>query len=97
MQTIKPVGQKLIVFPLKSQETEMEAGIVVSDLQLQRGEVIEVSDELKDLYSAGDTIIFPINSGTSCPNYKGKMCLWITSNIDVWGIVTEETNSKKND
>lgn len=96
MEKITPVGQKLIVFPLETEEVESGGGIVIRDINLQRGKVMEVSEELSGVYSEGDIVIFPKNTGISCPNYKGKQCLWITNNTDVWGIVTEE-NSKKND
>lgn len=96
MEQIKPVGQKLIVLPLDTEETEAGGGIIVRDINLQRGKIVEVSDELEGVYEVGDIVIFPKSTGISCPNYQGKSCLWITSNIDVWGIVKEQS-TKKND
>lgn len=90
MQIIEPVGQTLIVEPLKGQETELDSGIVVSDIQLQRGKVRAVSDELKDKYELGDTVIFPENSGITV-QHEGKSCLWIKPMIlDYIGIVTDK-------
>lgn len=91
MQKIKPVGQKLIVFPLPFNEegVKTDGGIVVMDMQLSHAEVMEVSDELKDVYSVGDTIIIPVETGTAI-HYQKKSCVWISANIDVWGILTKE-------
>ena len=43
MIRIKPVGSKLIVKPLKSEETITDGGIVAIDLNLERWEIIDVS------------------------------------------------------
>ena len=89
MQKIKPVGQRLIVFPLPDEETITDANIVVMDMQLTKGELVGVSDELKDVYSVGDTVIFPKETGLSI-HYKKKSCLWLNNQTDIWGIVTED-------
>ena len=89
MQKITPVGQKLIVFPLPKETLTTENNIVVMDNELDNGEIIEVSDELKDLYKPGDVVIYPSGAGLTI-HYNKKACLWITSNLDIWGILTDE-------
>ena len=89
MQVIKPVGQKLIVHELPQETTETESGILVMDLQLTNGEIVEVSDELSEVYKVGDVVIFPKETGIALPHYKKKTCLWLNAQTDVWGVVTE--------
>lgn len=94
MKKIKPNGSKLIVHPLPSKETTTEGGMVVMDLELEEGEVVEVSNEYSDRYKEGDIVLYPKGAGISLPNYKKKNCLWLNGQApdqggDVWGIVTE--------
>ena len=90
MQKITPVGQKLIVFPLPQETITTENNIVVMENELDRGEVVEVSDELKDLYPIGSIVTYPSGEGLTLPHYKKKTCLWLTANLDIWGILTDE-------
>lgn len=101
MQSIEPVGQKLIVELITKEAEQLDSGFFVMDLNLQRAIVVEVPKEYKDIYASGDTVIIPINAGISLPNYNGKNCQWVNAkgapDGDIWGIVTEEKSSKKND
>ena len=45
MKTIKPEGAMLIVHPLPKEESETDAGIVVTDFQLIRAEVLEINNK----------------------------------------------------
>lgn len=93
MTTIKPEGAMLIVFPLPSEETKLESGIITQDFNLLRGEIIEVSTQFEDKYKVGDIILFPEGAGKSI-HYQKKQCLWIdgrgfTDGGEIFGIVTE--------
>ena len=62
-QSIKPVGYKLLVLPLEEKNYVTKGNIELVDNQLMCGKVIEVGEETKDIYSIGDVVIFPKNSG----------------------------------
>lgn len=89
MQKITPVGQRLILFQLPKEDSVGEAGIIAMDAMLAKGEIVEVSDELKEIYKVGDILMFPEDAGYSLPHYKKKNCLWLSTN-DIWGILTDE-------
>lgn len=89
MELIVPVGQKLIIRPLESKEYKTEGGIFVADMNLQKGEVMAVSQELKDVYNEGDKVIIPLNVGISL-QYKGKSCIWVNSQTEIYGIVNDK-------
>jgi len=97
MQSIQPEGQTLIVLPLSAQEVETSGGIVINDTVLQKGKVLAVSNELKEVYSINDIIIFPENSGISV-RHEDQQCLWVKPMLlDYVGIVIETKTSKKKD
>lgn len=62
----KPVGNKLIVLPLERKDVNLGNIIMPGTVQqpLSEGRVMAVSDEIQDLYSVGEVLIFPTNSGT---------------------------------
>jgi len=79
MTTIKPEGAMLIVHPLPKEESETDAGIVVTDFQLVRAEVLEVSDEWSDKIKRGDIVLFADSDGVGKSlHYKKKSCLWVS-------------------
>jgi co-chaperonin GroES (HSP10) len=91
--SIQPVGFRLIVRPLESDEFQTEGGITVMDLEVDRGEVVEVPKELSEEFKKGDLILYSKGSGISLPHYKKSPHLWLNANplnTEVWGIVTEE-------
>lgn len=85
MQKIEPVGAFLIVKPLKMDETKTEGGIIAMDLELEKGQVLEVSNEWSDRYSIGDIILYPKDSGLTLPHYKKQNCLWINGKASTDG------------
>lgn len=94
MTKVEPVGSFLIVKPLKMEEAKTEGGIIAMDLELEKGEVLEVSKEWSDRYSTGDIILYPKGSGLTLPHYKKQNCLWVngkpsTDGGDVYAKVEE--------
>lgn len=96
MQTIKPEGSMLIVFPLPKEESETDKGITVMDFAMVRAEVLEVSDAWSNRYKKGDIVLFPESEGIGKSlHYQKKSCLWINGRAfgdeggDVWGVLTE--------
>lgn len=94
MQTIKPEGSMLIVFPLPKEESETGGGIVVMDFALLRCKVIEASDEWGNKYKKGDVVLISDGDGVGKSiHYQKQSCLWISGKPfpdgDVWGIITE--------
>ena len=89
---LKPVGTKLLVLPLSQEEYVTESNIHLIESELERAEVVEVSDEIADVYKVGDIVLYPKSIG-SLQIYNGKNCLWINGagypSGDVWAIATE--------
>jgi hypothetical protein len=89
---LKPVGSKLLVLPLEAKNYVTESKIELVESELSRAEIVEVSDELADIYKVGEVVLLPSKIGT-LQIYNGKNCLWINGNGypsgDVWAIVTE--------
>jgi hypothetical protein len=90
---LKPVGTKLLVFPLETKNYVTDTNIELIQTELARAEVMEVSDELSNIYNVGDVVMLPESVGT-LQIYNGKKCLWINGmgfpNGDVWAIVNEK-------
>jgi co-chaperonin GroES (HSP10) len=90
---LKPVGQKILVKPIEEQQTTTDSGIFVVNQTLAYGEVVEVSEEYGDIYSVGDTVIFPKGAGIS-EQYKGNICLWLNAkgapDGDIWAKVLND-------
>lgn len=87
MNKIIPVGDRLIVSPNTEDVQKTEGGVLAVDETLDRAIVVAVSDSLKELYKAGDTILYPKTSALGVI-YDGKPCAWVEAS-SVWGIVTE--------
>jgi len=98
MIRIKPEGAMIIVFPLPKEEKKTEGGITVTEFELCRAEVLEVSDEWSDKISRGDIVLFPASDGVGkSVHYQKKSCLWICAKAymdggDLFGV---EINDKK--
>lgn len=94
MIKITPVGTKILVKPLKKEETVLKSGIIANDFNLENGEVVEVSEYLKDVYKVGDILMYPEGSGISHFYKKHGHCLFLNGQEfpqgDVWAIITEE-------
>lgn len=88
MERIQPVGARLLVHPTTRTQHTTEGGIEVPLSDLQEGVVLEVSPDLNGLFSVDDTILYGSGCGQS-QYYKGKLCLWLNANIDVWGIIQQ--------
>lgn len=92
---IRPVGRKLLVMPLPHEEETMPSGIIMPETamaDLSRGEVIEVSEEIKHLYKPGDIILFPSKAGIG-QLVNGAIHFWLDSRPEteqIWGIVIPE-------
>ncbi len=86
---LKPVGSKLLVLPLETENYVTESKIELVEAELERAKVMEVSDELSDVYKVGDVVLYPKKLG-SLQIYNGKKCLWINGagypSGDVWAI-----------
>jgi len=94
MITLQPQGTKLIVKPIETNNFKTESGIELVQLELQEGEVKEVSAELSEIYSKGDTVIFPKGSGLSIM-YQKESCVFLNGGggaNDIYAIVTKDDN-----
>jgi co-chaperonin GroES (HSP10) len=77
MIKLKPQGVKIIVHPIEIENYKTETGIEVVQLDLQEGEVVEVSDELKDIYKKGDIVLYSKGSGLGVV-YQKKNCIFLS-------------------
>lgn len=87
--SIKPVGNKIIVFPLEKKEEKL-GGIVIpgtANADLMEGEVLEVSDEISNKCKIGDVVLYPSKCGVGTV-FNGKPSLWLRYTEDeIWGII----------
>lgn len=92
MRIIKPFGNRIIISPIGSEYKRTEGGIDV-DNDLLEGVVIAVSEDMKELFSIDDVVLYPKDGGHS-QYYKGKACVWLNADKnglnEIWGIVTED-------
>ena len=94
---ITPVGTKLLVLPLPKEENTFEAGIIAVDFALDKGEVLEVPEYLKNIYKKGDVVLYPATTGTTY-FYNKSHCLFLNGQEypqgDIWAIVTNNIPKK---
>lgn len=90
---IKPQGKKVIALPLKTENFVTDRGIEIVDQKLSEAKIVEVSDELKDVYNIGDIILFPSGSGVGI-FYNKEHCLFFKQD-EIWGIVEEVKTAKR--
>lgn len=76
MKKISPLGENLLVLPLPKETHSTESGIQITDTTIAKAKVIEVSEQLKDLYKKGDIVLYAENAGIS-QYYKRQNCLWL--------------------
>ncbi len=92
MSKITPVGSRIIVAPLPKANFKTEAGIDITE-ELDRGKVVEVSEELNGLYKKGDIVMYSEGAGVA-QFYKQQQCLWLNGEGqpkgDIWGIISDE-------
>lgn len=93
MIKLQPMGTKIIVQNFVKDHETTEAGIIAVDFELQRGEILEIGEEVSHLYKKGDIVLFPEGSGESL-NYQKKSCKWLDGrpfpNGSIWAVETEE-------
>lgn len=87
---VRPVGKKIIVFPEQKKEENLNGVIIPmgANAQLSEGIVVEVSDEVADLYRVGDTVLYHEGKGVH-QNFNGAWYLWLNTEPhleEVWGI-----------
>jgi co-chaperonin GroES (HSP10) len=62
MKTIlRTVGQKLLVLPIIKEETTLESGVMISNInnaQLGEAEVINVAKDLQHIYKVGEKVLY---------------------------------------
>lgn len=90
---IKPQGKKVIALPLKTENFVTDKGIEIVAQKLSEAKILEVSDELKDVYSVGDIVLFPTGAGVGI-FYKKEHCIFLR-NDEIWGIVEEVKIAKR--
>ena len=78
MKKITPLGKNILVLPLSKESHTTEGGIHISDTSIAKAKVMEVSDELKDVYKKNDIVIYAENAGIS-QYYKQQQCLWLNA------------------
>ena len=96
MTTINPVGQKLLIKPIKATEDEIN-GIIIpgsANAAMAKGEVAGIPNALKDVYKNGDIVLYVAQSGVGCI-HKGTPHILLDGgnslNIqgDIFAIITE--------
>lgn len=97
MKKIETRGTNLIVLPFANAENSIsEGGMEVVEIEIERATVVVVGDEVKDVYSPGDTVIIPKGTKGTTIGYHGKPHLFIdgkpvNSGGNVWA---KEVNEK---
>jgi co-chaperonin GroES (HSP10) len=85
---IKPVGNKLIVLPLKKRTVKSEGGLEISESeQLERGEVVAVSSEVSEI-AVGEIVLYPQKVAIGVVANQ-QLHFWL-QNSEVWGIESSE-------
>ena len=89
-----PLGSKLLIEPQERKEHKTQAGLEILNAELSEGKVIEVSDDFKEIYKQGDTVLYSRGAGQG-EYYQGKTCVWIDGRSinnggDVWSLCYED-------
>jgi len=74
MITLQPQGTKLIVKPIPMDKFVTESDIEIPNLDMEMGEVMEVSEEHKDIYQKWDKVLYSKGAGMGI-SYKKSICL----------------------
>lgn len=87
---IKPLGNRILIAPLKNENYVTDKNIEIVNLDLNRGEIIEFSQKFKDVYKTGDIVLYPKGCGIA-QTYNGKTHIWVNglgaTDGDVWAII----------
>jgi co-chaperonin GroES (HSP10) len=87
---IKPLGNRILVLPVKKENYITETNIELVDNTLATAEVIEFAKMFEGVYKKGDIILFPKDAGNS-QTYNGKTHLWLdgrgATDGHVWAII----------
>lgn len=93
MIKLQPQGTKLIVHPIPMDNFITETNIEIVNLELAMGEILEVPNELAEIYTKGDKVLFSKGAGMTIP-YDRKPCLFLDGRGqpfgDILAIVTNE-------
>lgn len=99
LKNIQPVGQKVLVLPLKKQEEKVNetSEIILAETvnaNLSEGIVEAVGESVSKIYKKGDKVLFPSGAGAG-QFLNGKHYLWLDGGDDkvlsnIWGIVEKE-------
>lgn len=93
MIKLQPQGTKLIVHPIPMENFVTESNLEIVNLDLDMGEVMEVPNELAEIYNIGDKVLFSKGAGMSI-SYDRKPCLFLDGrgapNGDIIAIVINE-------
>ncbi|MES2287401.1 MAG: hypothetical protein V4547_17035 [Bacteroidota bacterium] len=93
MYKLEPQGTKIIIQTLLEEEKKTDSGIIAVDFSLEKGIILEVGTDVKELYKVGDTVLFPEGAGHSL-NYQKKSCKWLDGRSyphgDIWAKEIEE-------
>lgn len=95
--TIKPLGNRILVLPVKKENYITESNIELVGNSLVAGEVVEFSSKFEGVYQKGDIILFPKDAGSS-QSYNGKNHLFLNGEGATYGDVTAiigNVNDKK--
>lgn len=84
-----PVGSKMLIKAKKINNFKTEGNIEIIQNDLSTGEVVEVSDEYKDLYPIGTVVVYSASAGIA-PPFNPKLliidCRSISMGGDLWFI-----------
>jgi len=94
---IKPLGNKILVLPIKSENHITGNDIEVVNNTFDTGEVIEFSTDLASVYKKGDILLYHKGCGIS-QVYNNKAHLWLNGNGapsgDIWAIIGNSKDKK---
>lgn len=84
---IEPIGKRILVSPVPMDNYKTESGIDIPNTDLCKGVIVEVSNDLKELYFVDEFVLYPEGSGQS-QYYKNKSCVWLNTDTEIWGKIT---------
>jgi len=89
--TVKPVGQKILVLPLKKKESKLDSSDLIipetAYADLNEGKVVEVSSEVSHLYKKDDIVLYPSKKGVGFI-IENIPHLWLSTapeREEIWG------------
>jgi co-chaperonin GroES (HSP10) len=90
---VKPVGQRLLVLPLKKKESKLtDSDLIIPETayaDLNEGKVVSVSSEVAHLYKKDDIVLYPSKKGVGMI-IDNVPHLWLSTEVgrdEVWGIL----------